>query len=308
MLRRIWATVIGLVVAGVGFVPAQAVQRDDTGRTSHQVASKSQTDSVKLGSTNLLSGAQAGFVTIRIPKSVSLSGEQGSNPDFEVRGDGLFGGFFLQRDDSSGSVALLGGRLPSGGAFGPPGQKEILLPFVGGFEDDYVLDAGDYRLYLIADGPTRVTIRLEGLRGVQRLHPDHETSIDAKKLPVRTAVEGQTNFYSADGVSELKGDGLILQYLSIKSNAWAAGEFGNCTSQGESGEPQALAWLPFCPLADNAVITSFQDAFVRPSESRTSFYNATLGLPAGRYTASTWYEAAALVEEADAIGVWLSLN
>ncbi|MDQ3954745.1 MAG: hypothetical protein M3285_04250, partial [Actinomycetota bacterium] len=222
---------IALMVALLAFVAGQYAAP----RFAFATSPKRAVHRVKLGSTNVISGARTGFVTIRIPKKVVLSGDQGSNPDFNVSGGGLFGGFFLQKEDRKG-LAILGGRLPSGGAFGPPGSKEILLPFFGDFASEYELEPGTYRLYLVADGPTKVTIRFDELKGARRLHVSHHTSIDAKMLPVRTAVQGQTNIYSAGGVSELKGYGLVLQYLSIKSDAWVAGEFGNCTYRGQPEE------------------------------------------------------------------------
>lgn len=267
---------------------------------------------VRLAGRNSIRGAATAFARVILPRAVTISSAQGSNPDFRVSGPGRFAGFLLQQERADGEV-ILGGRLPSKGAFPKrDGQREIILSFSSVPGSPFRLPPGRYRLYLIADNAqVKVTFTLHGLSGARKIVPTAAAPFRLQDLPPRIESTPANVIHTAGGVGRLKSRGLIFNSLAIQHPLWVVGEYGRCVYNGVPIQPQPLGWLPLCPAAPvfdrEAFVTTLRRVGVTMG-GRTLLYGSILGLPPDSWTVLNWYEAAGLVDRMDAIAFWLSLS
>ena len=266
-----------------------------------------------LGGRTTISGRAAAKIDVELPQPVRFSGEQISNADFEVtQGRGPFVGFLLlqQNPDDGNPVAVLGGRLSGGTTENPNKPVELLLAYNSGeslLEPDPI-PAGDYSLYLITPGsPASVTIRFRGLAGSASFEPRTEANVVMKTLDENLAYPEGSPLYSAGSSASLRSNGIVFRSISMRSDAWVAGQYGYCTfTEDVQGVPAEVKYAPNCPTASNKVSGSFNDAFVTPERTRRVSYGAAFPLPEGNWNVSVWHTAAAAIRSSEAFAFWLS--
>jgi hypothetical protein len=264
------------------------------------------------GTTRVLA-EKTSVVSVRLPKPVSVRDGVNEIPGFETAGptEGIVA-FALVRD-SSELFGLLGGRLPSGAPFFSEDHPiEFLLPLGASGpvpeESSFALPAGDYKLYVITDGPAEVVLTLDGLTGKTGIRARGDVGYDSGVMPTRVDTPGKAVYTAGESGKFDSDNGLVFSYMVIVNRAWVAGEFGRCVAKGEPSGPDPLPWGPHCPTAEEPMVETMQygpdDVGV---ENGKGFYSATAGLDAGTYTVSHWYEAASLVDRAASYAFWLDL-
>ncbi|HYO61437.1 MAG TPA: hypothetical protein VEU29_06030 [Actinomycetota bacterium] len=173
-------------------------------------------------------------------------------------------------------------------------------------DDTMELPAGDYLLYVIADGaPVTVRLRLPGLTGRSRLRPAGQADFEVTEPTVTTHETNSSTVYSNGDSFAMSGrQSFSFNALRIRAAAWAVGEIGHCIYDQEP-PPRPLAFAPGCPQGTNMPVT---DAFVAPVPL-TRIYATGVGRNSpGVIGHGSWYAAAAAVEEADAVGFNLDFD
>lgn len=218
-----------------------------------------------------LSGSKTAYVRVRVPKGVKFV-NPGLYPKSFATGKGRYLGFVLT-DDKRGGVRIQGGQQ-TGSKFGPyafviqgaKGAAKVPLP------------AGDYRLYLLADGaPATITLRFEGLRGTSTLRPSHRVPYVLTQPEVFISPAG--NLAVAGTERTLKRRGLAFDILTDVNAQFLASNTTLCFYSAEP-PPPPVGYGPGCPGGDPAPVTN-----IDPGVGGTSgaAFSGIADLPAGRY-------------------------
>lgn len=285
-----------------------------TGGANASKASSSQSrdraSRVILGATNVLTGNQTGAISVTLPRPATIADPDFRENDLEVRGKGRFVGFALFQDEPGDrQVGLFGGRPPLKSRIPP-----VLLPHgLDSSKSVWRLPAGDYTLYLLADGhKATVSVKLHGLSGTRRLEPSDpvQYSVASPKPDYTSSVApGEPrNLYSAGADRELGGTGYVFDALWELHEAHAATEFMTCLYEGKPEGPAPYA--PGCPNPSNNDRFIYDSTAIAPQADQGgwAFYGGGILSPGGRYGMGGSITSAAAVYEAGYVAVWLTLD
>jgi hypothetical protein len=132
---------------------------------------------VALGAVNVISGDRIAGMRVHVPRDADVSEEAFNNSNLSYSGKGRVVGVVLVQDGPPlrRAYQFVSTRWDFCGSPGCSGEWQISLTHGINWHGrhGYRIPAGDYRLYLIADGaPVRIELRLDGLTGSTDLRPD----------------------------------------------------------------------------------------------------------------------------------------
>jgi hypothetical protein len=250
---------------------------------------------------------------VRIPRRVHF------NRDFHARieGGGRFRGFVLAGVD--GRVQVGGAPYVSNVQPGWCSAKGCDAPTstAGSFPWNIgrYLPAGTYRLYQVADGDMKLTLRIDSLKGSLHARPSRPVQSDIRMLRASAAAPTSTVYAAgeftplSDGVADFAAMGL-----------WADGSphaitgYGECfyEPQGLYGQilPRDLAFAPNCPTGENLWTDGYPQYHVSNQEDVTetavrfsiSYSGAAISGVGG------WFDSAAEVHDFGVAGLWLNFQ
>lgn len=217
---------------------------------------------ITLAGVNYVGGMTSGYVRVRVPRQASIdlivrpARKAGPSRDVDISGRGRFAGVMLTTDPPSqlgaGSVLLISGRFGKcrKGGCDPHGEfVNYQWPVYFPHEAPQRLNirAGNYRLYLFADGtPVKARLHLSGLRGGTRARMTHQAPVDIETPTEEVAFLDGPSYYSAGAVLESGSNGVALSMLSIEGEADPVdSSFGACAYTGPR-PPTLLAYGPHC--------------------------------------------------------------
>ncbi|HEX2296601.1 MAG TPA: hypothetical protein VHN37_15010 [Actinomycetota bacterium] len=251
-----------------------------------------------------MTASYSGYTTVTLPKDAHYRPKTGENPYFEMAGSGRFVGVLLVRTGGGlqpGGQSLFVGRYSFCGeaACEPTDPQQFLIS--RGMDEAGVLPAGEYRLFFVNDGaPASVRLRFDGLAGRTTITP--KTPLPASVGEPETAISATANVarsygrqYDFHGVK-----GFNFRVLSIQGETWAAGRYGTCIYREDPILPPKVAYsAPECP---GGLSIAEVDAGVRTDGFRIDHYAQTIFDP-GKWTVGTFYEAAGVIDAAQALDV-----
>ncbi len=216
-----------------------------------------------MGEVNVLNGSSTGYVKVALPRPVTIdSGEPNEpgnaiNADITVTGNGRFVGVALVQDPYPGARDarrfFLAGRFAGcdeAGCKPTDNSIETMYDLQQDAADTLRLEAGNYRLYLIADGaPVRATIHLHGLSGRRSLEVTEPADLDLQTPPSRVDTDaGGGRLWSA-GSSFAGGQvGFSMSWLEIEAEDFSGMEVGICQYNAIEPPPAHIAYGPHCSL------------------------------------------------------------
>ncbi len=113
----------------------------------------------------------------------------------------------------------------------------------------HILPAGDYRLYLLADGePTQVTLKLAGLAGETHLEPDFPAPVDLKTPEEQLLAREHNSLYAAGDSYQSGVRGLALSNLFFTMPMNQSYNFGICHYAGPTSPAPEVAYGPHCSV------------------------------------------------------------
>ena len=262
----------------------------------------------RLGAVNVLSGDRASFVRVTVPEPARLL-DDSLHPDarsITATGRGRFIGFALvagEGDALAGEFALVGGRLPRSS-----GVESVAMQ-VGGGEDiggDIDIPAGSYRLYLLADGPATVTIRLRGLEGTSRFEPRSPARYRLRSPTATVDTEGVKFVYANGTGGHVAGSVLHLNAMwAHYPIAHTETVLNHCYYFGEPVSPTAYG--PGCTGLMNAMWIPFVINFVTPTGLTILQYGGFSGQPSGYYGHGASFVSTSPADRAGYLQLWLSV-
>jgi hypothetical protein len=268
---------------------------------------KQTTAPIVLGADNLITGTTS-TTTVTIPQDAAFDGKTGPNPYFRFSGGGNFVGVLLAK---AGDGLTAQGTNLFVGRYGfcdtpgcTPDDLTQVLAMRNAPGGEAVLPAGDYRLYLISESPASVRIQFDGLTGKTKVVP--QGRLDAEVTEPGTGISVPNNLaYSYGRTYDFKGvKGWTFKVLRIEGDMWAAGRYGSCIYRGDPVMPPQLAYsAPGCP---GGLSLAEVDGTTRTSNFRIDKYSATIFDP-GKWTVSSFYEAAGQIEGVDALNVVIDI-
>jgi len=267
---------------------------------------------VTLGHRNLITGNRTRAMRVRLPRTASIATTDPEPEDLAVRGGGRFVGFALFGDGR--------GVRETGLFVGRPPMRTRIQPVVVGsglesFKGRYLLPAGDYVLYLLADGrDASVTVTLEGLSGARSLTPkepvQYSVAIPAPDYDSSSAPGGLKNLYSAGATRRIGEVAFVFDAMWERHDAHAVTEFISCRYDHRPQGPAPFA--PGCPgAAPGGSREVTHSPRVTPDSSRNGalFYQgAVIDGHGGRFALGGSITSAASVTEIGFLGVWLTLK
>lgn len=274
-----------------------------------------------MAGTTTISGSKTSAIRVTIPRDATISNPAFKGKDVAVDGKGRFAGFALIEDgyaelndagrfDSSpdDGVALFGGRIG-----GEAPTNEFLFsygkhhPAVG---TDAVVPAGDYMLYLIADGnPISVKIKLHGLPGTTRLRLNQSVDFALKTPAPDLGGNGATQVYSAGATAEIKDNaGLLFMAVSERRTAHVNSTYQFCTHYGRP-EPHGfpLAYGPGCPGTNEADIFPVNGTAVAATPHSALTFSGSVATPR-EWGQGVTTGTVGLHEEFQFFALWLSFR
>lgn len=278
---------------------------------SQNAATAAPQRSVLRGVTTIL-GEAGTVMAVRLPEQTTVRTPFGDSPDLRIQTSSEFVGLALvgTSTDTTGTV-LFGGRIPSGD------QGTTFLaplpdyPFPGGgnydfaktYKDETTLPAGDYDLYLIADSPSRIELRLRTLEGRTTVRPSSPASYRiAQPPPTLLGANGtSSNLYSAADNWTLKNDGLLFHALWLKTDMHVAGQYFLCHRPGPA-PLQSIDSGPGCPLADKAIAN---DRYTMLEPDTKLLFQGYAGVGGGEHGLGVWYSSESVIEDFAYMTLWL---
>ena len=135
-----------------------------------------------MGATNLIAGTHSASIWVRIPRRVQVPAVGLSNPSVTYSGEGRFFGFVLASAQDAGNAGSAGPYGMEGGSLGgcdsygctQRDPATYVQPLGASFPNGanaWTLPSGLYKLFLIADGRSQITVRLPGLTGLAAISP-----------------------------------------------------------------------------------------------------------------------------------------
>jgi hypothetical protein len=234
------------------FVMRYVADRIQTGDVRSIYAPADTTRTALAGATTI-TGSASGKVPVRLEQPATFTVPRGGQPgSVQVTGEGRFTGFALVADGTDPNrVMISGGRVSNGlPADHSLGDSSMLaLTHTDALDlatSSWELPAGDYHLYLIADGsPVTVTLSLAGLSGSTQLSPTVPVAADVARPEARYLPQG---VQTAGAPGQLRGSGLLLQLAATLHEPTIQQDFTNCFYRGEQATARAT-YAPGCPEA-----------------------------------------------------------
>lgn len=232
-----------------------------------------------------LRGARTGYLPVRLAAPVTV----GTAP-VTVTGDGVAAAVLVKEPVALLRIgAELGRATPSAPniSFGFGNAREL-----GGGKS--VLEAGDYRLYLMAgtSPTTTVRFRLAGLpAGTTRVTPRTPTTLIVA-TPAPTEAPAPARFaYLAGADHEVSGPALHGGALYVRHDVHAVTDYGLCGYSDETANPPYL-YVPGCPSTLRNAGTMAPEITVikdRTEPSATMLKFAGGPWPTGHYGSGGWF-------------------
>lgn len=244
---------------------APALLGQGLGPTAPSSVAAAEVQRVTLAGTNIIEGSQPSVIHVRIPEDVTVDMRlspyrvKGPNRSVMLQGDGRLVGVALTSMPPVGAVPnsrfLLSGRLGTCGRSGcSPGENIVNFQWPSRYPGQdgprrHELVAGDYRLFLLADGaPVRIRLKLQGLGGRVHISPRDPAMLDLETPRPDVAHLDGPSYFSAGGVFEAGRRGLAVSLLSLlgpKDSVYSA--YGMCGRQGSVSVPIGdPAYGPYC--------------------------------------------------------------
>jgi hypothetical protein len=284
-----------------------------------------------------LTGNGGSFVTIDVPRDVVLdfSAREAAFYDYVVLGKWRTTGFAKVAIDGTGPFA--GVVVAKDAPPPPPGEICAGVPdpdcpphavalqfgdkvlthnrwvsFNNGFEavpdtphNTIALPAGRYRVYLIGDGATRVTMHLGGLDGTTSLTATqaaahYENRYLAPRLDQGTGQRAVQAFGTAYTTARYNLTVLGLGVAGTAEMPTLAGtEWGLCAYFGAHPQPEETAYLPMCPnqyaMEENTLNISSADRV-----SKETMMAAAGAHGAGKDAIGFWYASYGAAQRSEA--------
>lgn len=246
------------------FLMRYVADRVQTGevRTIYAAAQSARTS---LGAETVITSSASGKVPVRLdqPATFNVPFFSDRPSSVKVTGGGRFAGFALVADGTDPNrVAIVGGRvangLPADHSLGDSSTLALSLTDALDFTAaSYEIPAGDYHLYVIADGsPVTVSLSLGGLTGSTSLTPTVPVAADVAEPEARYLPQG---VQTAGAPGRLDGEGLLFTVAASLHNPSLQQDFTNCTYVGEEKTASAT-YAPGCPDANVRIRTVLGNA------------------------------------------------
>ncbi|HYO60962.1 MAG TPA: hypothetical protein VEU29_03585 [Actinomycetota bacterium] len=278
--------------------------------TAPAPAAAARTAPPQLAGVTRIVGDTTSAMWVTVPHKASFTWKLDENPDVRIDGGGRMAGVVITEGDfgDRGRLFAMMGRASFCRARGC--TSEDTHQFLTGQNphqapsDKFVLPAGRYLLYLIADGaPASVTLRLHGLPGKARIVP--RTPVDAEvHVPTpQTEVMGPDEkvYWFGDAGTIDADAGLIAGAMSLDTKNWSRGSWGSCL-QRVVLEPEPVGYSPACPAGASARTTVGSPVPGDQHIHDTSIWNVA---PGGRWGLGMNYVAVADVQSVAAVTLYL---
>jgi hypothetical protein len=177
------------------------------------------------------------------------------------------------------------------------------------------LPAGTYRLYQVADGPMKLTIRMDSLEGSMRARPSDPVESDVRMLRQTAAAPGST-VYSAGEFTPLRDQKADFAAMGmwIHASPHTVSGYGECFYEPEMlyGQilPRDLAFAPNCPTGDNLwtdgypqyQISTHEDVTEKEVHFSISYAGAVVSGVGG------WFDSVSAVDDFGMVGLWVNFQ
>lgn len=266
---------------------------------------------MELCGTTVIEGAESGVLPVRLSRDAVIKATPdediyGPGQPISVSGDGRFIGFALVEDrPKRDGAGLFGGRvLPD-----EPGEQNLFTP-MGGITfspevDGYLFPAGDYLLYLVADGsPVTIAFEFSGLSGDVTAGIARPVDAALRELRPSTELPSQ-NYYEASTEHTLVAPGIAFRALNVTGGAHAAGAYTTCIQRG-GFQSTPVGTAPLC--SDSRFRELAPTGPALGVSHRVNVSGVTFFLDAGRYGQGASYAAASMPTEANFVAGFLSLQ
>src|SRR3954463_9694647 len=169
------------------------------------LAAPAHAEGPALGEVTSVDGSSTAFAQVRVPHPVPLvSSDDHYLPRVRRSGHGRLYGVVL-RQDAPGAKAPFSMMATSGDGDGDPPEHAFEQVTGESHEGPPVMPAGDYRLYVLADGkPVHAEIVLPGLEGTASVAPQIPVPQRIDALP-RTDSGGPAAVFAGNGTLASKG-------------------------------------------------------------------------------------------------------
>lgn len=285
---------------------------------------KSASAAKVLAGRTIISGSKTAATQVRLPRRVRIprprGGWDGPFPDIALSGKGRIVGFYLTRRKVAdfNLPYLLSYRVRFCAKRGCRSQRSYQFVYgkQGGPPDesgdshgDILLPAGNYLLYLIADGsPATIRLRLHGLAGTTSIRPS--SPVDSGfSLPTpnnSTTVPGGNAFWYGHEANFQGKAGIFIGVLRMRVENWARLRWGDCLYEPAIPPPPApLAYSPECP---GGISTSVARNFVPPINRELKYPFLVLVGLGGRWGWGQFFEGVFTKAEYQTISFHLDLD
>lgn len=262
----------------------------------------------RLGGVTKVVGDGSAWMRVRLTADVDPNAKDEDQPatrlPFRITGDGRVVAAVLTQEVASGEI----GSGPSmyvwslgrcaERACETTGFRTTWLFSENLVESDgrQVLPAGNYRLYLVADGaPARVRIDLADLSGYRRLSPSRPVQSELRTLAPLSAEDEEGSVYYGGRRAPSEGSGFALAGL------WLDGEgsdtqAGSCIYETRTPPPGQTAFAPPCPAADVSTLSFASGDYNEVGYFSLGSFPQAMGL---------WRKAAETTQKAGGVTVWM---
>ncbi|MHB8510267.1 MAG: hypothetical protein ACYDGR_16750 [Candidatus Dormibacteria bacterium] len=191
----------------------------------------------------------------------------------------------------------------------PTGSDHIISPGTTAFD----LPAGDYQLYLMADGGlVTATLPLAGLTGSLVVHPREPSRLDVRTIhpTLEEGIPPAGLAYSGGDTGEvLTPTAFVFGLLALHTHSVSAGEIGSCVIAGDG--PPGKVYAPGCPVSTTPQLTTVYyptsgDLYLSTTESVLIYDTSKFGprISQGAWVAGYNGGAAPFLGQ---IAVWMDL-
>jgi hypothetical protein len=256
-----------------------------------------------------LSGSANGSVDLPLSAPASISCAPVDNPDVAIStaGSSLVG-LVLRSLDRPAEFPFDAFRLPR--AAGP----FVITTPAGGIcahgARTFTLPPGRYRLYLVADRSTTVTLTLHGLAGRTTVRP-RRAATASTDLPTPTVPPtGNTAVMSAGSARRTTGRSLLLTLTWVPFAAVATAALGSCRFQDSDADHGVYG--PECPVPYTTSPPSFGDpnssTMITPGANQLDLEWTTYpNVPAALWGLGGWALGAGVQAQAGGVAnLWLT--
>lgn len=261
---------------------------------------------VELGAVNVVSGDSIAGMEVRIPRPTSIQANPFENRDISYEGRGRVIGIALVEEGAplSRAFQLVGVEWDFCGKPGCASRDRTVLTHASDWGSRrWKIPAGDYRLYLIADGaPVEVELRLEGLEGRRTLRPSGRVA-GRIAIPTGAAHPSDNLFLGRARTMGMPTAGLLIDGNSAGFDRTPHGSArGACFwRRGDDGDVVRSTPGPHC--------YEFAERGGMGAGFGLAGGNSAWGIgnvPAGRWRSSYWAVNVSAFPRTDFLTLWLS--